>query len=170
MSSLSYLNSALSMYRQNLKKAEDELKIQKKRLSDIKNILSVLNRSFDDYASDISGYARRTSDKILAGIKGSRNMSQSSRDVSNEQEPDPNSDSKLSSAKASLMGEKSVVENKIAELEAQIVSLKNHISETEEAIREEERRLEEERREAERREEERREEARSLAASRASSR
>lgn len=169
MSSLSFLNDALSMYRGNLKKAEDELKIQKKRLSDIKNILSVLGRNFDDYASDISGYARGTADKILAGIKGSRNMTQSSSDVGNERELEPGSDSKISSAKGSLMAEKAVVENKIAELEAQIASLNNRISETQTAIREEERRLEEERREAARREAQRQEDARKQAAAKVSS-
>ncbi len=164
MSYLSSLINSLSGYKASLEKAEKELVKQKKRLNDIKSILSVLNRSFDDYASDITGYTKKVSGKITDGIKGSSNMDQRSEDVEKEYESDPDSDSKLSFAKSGLMSEKSDVENKIAELEEQIRSLKNQIATTESAIQAEERRLEEERREAERRAEQRREEERKSAA------
>lgn len=158
MSYLSSLTNSLSIYKESLEKAEKELLKQKKRLNDIKSILSALSRNFDDFASDITGYARKASDTILDGMKGSSNMVQRSEDAGKEYEKDPDSDSKLSFAKSNLMSERSVVENKITELEEQIASLKSHIATTESAIQAEERRLEEERREAARREEQRREE------------
>ncbi len=164
MSYLSSLVISLSSYNESLKKAEAELKEQKVRLNDIKNIISDLSSNFDYFAGSITKKTRDISDGILDGVKGSSNMTQLSDVVEKEREQDPESDPKLSYAKSSLLSEKSVTENKITELEAQITSLKNQISTTEAAIRAEERRLEEERREAERREEQRREEERTRAA------
>jgi predicted nucleic acid-binding Zn-ribbon protein len=158
------------MYKENLRKAQEELKIQKQRLVDIKDLISDLSRDFDDYASDITGYTRKTSGKISDGIKGSRNMSQRSYDVEKEREQDPSTDTKLSTANSNLLREKTTVENKIAELQNRISSLTVQIANTEAAIRAEERRLEEERRAEERRAEERRRESSERQSSKAASR
>lgn len=164
MSYLSSLVISLSSYHESLKKAEAELKELRIRLKDIKNIISDLSSNFDYLAGSITKNTRYISDRILEGVKGSSNMTQLSDVVEKECEQDPDSDTKLSSAKYSLLSERLATENKITELEAQIISLKNQINTTEAAIQAEERRLEEERREAERREEQRREEERSRVA------
>lgn len=144
MSYLSDLQWKLAQRKQEKSECEAELKVQRKRRTDLRSLKIGLDSTAGSYLEGMNGNLNSVTTQLPIGVAINQIFVARSTDMQKTKEQDATQDAHLQDALSNIESERTAVDKKIEELEERISRLNTDIWQTEQNIETERSRLAEE--------------------------